>query len=290
VPAQAADHTSHLDPEILQIITLELVNLSTSNKSLSDDERGIRVRYHGDVRDLSRGRIATELLQMRQERIREWARMAYEKTCEVLGKAGQRNSPDSIRAIFTDVIAMGISARVSATQAEMKDWARSNNYSGPLESHLFGFRFEVGQQKAWWLRKLESEAKQCELAARMALGSEHQVADKVQASTESLSNAKILGIRRAKLVARLIKELNALRPHLQIPEEDFPRLRKQHPRYQVFKICKEHPGAAKWINLVCERRRVESLAWELAAIECGVSPATVKTAWKRYKPKPSSPE
>jgi len=137
---------------------------------------------------------------------------------------------------------------------------------------------------------LESEAKQCELAARLALGSEHQVADKVKASIESLSNAKILGIRRAKLVARLIKELNALRPHLQIPEEDFLKLREQHPRYHVFKICNKHPGAAKWVNLVCDRRRVESLAWELAAIECGISPATIKTAWKHYKSKPSRPK
>jgi hypothetical protein len=224
---------------------------------------------------------------MRQKRMKKWARRAYTKACEVLHRTGQRNSADSMRAILTDVIGPYLSARVTTTKSELRDWARINNYSGHLDSQLFGFRFEVGKIKAWWLRKLESEAWQCELAARVALGSEPQVANKAKALTgsKSLSKKEMVGIRRASAVARLIKELNALRPHMQLPEEDFPKLAKEHPAYEAFEICKKHPGASKWVKLVRERRIVNSLAYQLAAIEEGVSAAMMETAWKRHKRK-----
>jgi hypothetical protein len=229
----------------------------------------------------------TELLQLRREHIKQWAGLAYERVCEVLDRVGLRNSPDSIRAIFNDVIAMGISARVATTKAELEHWARENGYSGPLDAQLFGFDHDVGRVKSHWYRALESEALQCELAAKGPRRSKRQLPTKADAPTHSkiLSNAEAVSRKRAALVARLIKELNALRSHLQVPEEDFPRLAAQHPQYRVFTICKKHAGASKWVELLCVRRRVESLAWQLAAVECGVSTETIKTAWKRYKPR-----
>lgn len=102
-----------------------------------------------------------------------------------------------------------------------------------------------------------------------------------------LSDNVRLGRRRAKLVAKLIKELNALRPHMQIADEDYSRLRNRFPKYQVFKICERNPSASEFVKRVADRPRVHTLAYELAAVHFGIAPATVKTAWKRYKPKAS---
>ena len=103
------------------------------------------------------------------------------------------------------------------------------------------------------------------------------------------TNAQIVGRERARMVRRLITELNALRPHIQIPDEDLPRLREQHSKYLVFKICKNHPSASEWVKRLPERRGVNTLAYELAAIQFGVRSATIETAWKKYKRRSRGP-
>jgi hypothetical protein len=108
-----------------------------------------------------------------------------------------------------------------------------------------------------------------------------QITD-VATPVSSATPAEMVGSGRASIVATLIKELNALRHHMQVSDEDFPRLRDQHPGYEVFKICAEHPAAEKFVKLVNERPRINTLAYELAAIKCEVSMDTIKTAWKRY--------
>jgi hypothetical protein len=113
-----------------------------------------------------------------------------------------------------------------------------------------------------------------------------QAAKSTQDSKECVNSKAVeRGCERAKLVGKLIGELNALRPHMEVPEDDYPVLKKQHPKYRVFKICEKHPAAAKFVHLVRDRRSVHSLAFEIAAIECQVRPATIKSAWKKYKPK-----
>jgi hypothetical protein len=98
-----------------------------------------------------------------------------------------------------------------------------------------------------------------------------------------MSSAAVIGVRRAKLVAKLIGELNVLRPQMQVPEDDYPKFAKENPNYETFKICAKNPSASKWVKLLPDRRKVQGLAWELAAVECQCSAATIKTAWKKYK-------
>jgi hypothetical protein len=99
------------------------------------------------------------------------------------------------------------------------------------------------------------------------------------------SNAELTGLRRALLVSKLLEELNTLRPLMQVPDDDFPILSKQNPNYQVFKICRKHISASTWVKLLPDRQSIHSLAFEIAAIECRRSAATIRTAWKRYKNK-----
>jgi hypothetical protein len=107
---------------------------------------------------------------------------------------------------------------------------------------------------------------------------------------QEMSNAEIMGRRRAKLVATLVKELNVLRPLMEIPEDDYPKLLEQNPNYEVFKICKKMPSAARWVKLLPDRRTVHTIAYELAAAKLAVKSATIATAWKRYKPRKIKPQ
>src|SRR5262249_28160079 len=87
------------------------------------------------------------------------------------------------------------------------------------------------------------------------------------------SEAERLGRRRARLVGQLIQELNALKPQLQVPDDDYSQLMNEFPHYEVFKICKNHPSAARFVKLLPDRPRVHSLAFEIAAISFSVSDA-----------------
>jgi hypothetical protein len=102
------------------------------------------------------------------------------------------------------------------------------------------------------------------------------------------TDAERLGRRRAELVGQLIKELNALRPQLQVPDEDYPKLVAENPGYEAFKIAKNHPAAAKYIKQTPDRPRVNTLAYKIAAIHFSVSSETIKNAWRKYKPRERS--
>ena len=92
-----------------------------------------------------------------------------------------------------------------------------------------------------------------------------------------------LGRRRADLVKKIIDELNILKPQMQVPEDDYPRLMAENPSYEVFKIAKEDTSASRLIKLVSERHTVHDLAFRIAAIYFAKSPHTIKNAWKKYK-------
>ena len=117
---------------------------------------------------------------------------------------------------------------------------------------------------------------------------------RAKAVCASLDNASTAseqrGRTRAKLVAKLIKELNALRDHMQVPDEDYPVLRDKHPEYQVFKICKSHPAAADFVKRIIYRRKPNQLAYQIAAVECGVRAATIESAWKKFKIRENTPK
>jgi hypothetical protein len=98
-----------------------------------------------------------------------------------------------------------------------------------------------------------------------------------------VNSADLRGLRRARLVEKLISELNELRPLLQVPDDDFSRLMGECSNYEVFSICAKHKNAASWVKLLPERRGVHSIAYELAGIVHTVKASTIETAWKRYK-------
>ena len=89
--------------------------------------------------------------------------------------------------------------------------------------------------------------------------------------------------RRARTVARLLGELDTLKPQME-SEEDYGALAARHKRFMCFRIARRFPDLrTKLENLQAHRQHVR-LAQELAAAHHGVSLATAQTDWKRHKP------
>jgi hypothetical protein len=109
-------------------------------------------------------------------------------------------------------------------------------------------------------------------------------AEDASAPHGKITPSAITGHGRATVVAELIKELNALRPQMQLPEDDYENLSRQNARYLTFKICKQYPSAVNWVKMLPERRSVNTIAYELAGVHFSVRAPTIETAWKRYKP------
>jgi len=89
---------------------------------------------------------------------------------------------------------------------------------------------------------------------------------------------------RAETVAKLIEELNILRPQMFEDEAEYDLLQTRHPGYLTFKIAEERPDLKRKILCIRGSARHIRLAHELAGAHYGLSPQTVADAWKDHKP------
>lgn len=90
--------------------------------------------------------------------------------------------------------------------------------------------------------------------------------------------------RRADTVAKVIEELNVLRPHMSGAESDYARLAKEHARFLTFRVAREHADLREKVLNVQDHRRHIRLAQEIVARKSGVELETVRQDWKKYKP------
>jgi hypothetical protein len=202
--------------------------------------------------------------------------MASERDRTVINKLDEQQTRDglSLCAVRLSEVTTEIAAQQQALAWMTVRGDRSERKLGPIRKKL---RDGLGRQKRFVsLRELYGQRLQ-------TLLSSPRIED-AGAPHGKITPSASKGRERAMVVAKLIKELNALRPQMQVPEDDYSELSRQNARYLVFKICKEHSAAAHWVKLLLERRSVNSIAYELAAVHFGVRAATIQTAWKRYKP------
>jgi len=90
--------------------------------------------------------------------------------------------------------------------------------------------------------------------------------------------------RRAAIVAKVIEELNQLRPQMTGEESAYAALRSEYPHFLTFKTARKQPGLKeKVLNIQLSRRHIR-LAQEIAAVYSGVALSTVKDDWKYHKP------
>jgi hypothetical protein len=101
---------------------------------------------------------------------------------------------------------------------------------------------------------------------------------------ETLSAAANAKRSRALTVAKLIRELNILRPTMFEDTSEYERLRGQHPEFLTFTIADRHPHLkAKLLAIQASARHIR-LAQELAGAHHGRQLATIQDDWKAHKP------
>lgn len=89
---------------------------------------------------------------------------------------------------------------------------------------------------------------------------------------------------RALTVAKLIGELDQLKPQMIEDRKEYARLEIQHPEFLSFKIAEKRPELKTKILAIRGSRRHIRLAEELAAAHHGRQLATIQDDWKDYKP------
>lgn len=90
--------------------------------------------------------------------------------------------------------------------------------------------------------------------------------------------------RRAATVARLIRELNTLKPQMN-SEADYHRLSKRFPKFLCFRIARKHDSLRTKLENIQGHRQHIRLAQEMAAANHGATFSTIETDWKKYKPR-----
>jgi hypothetical protein len=89
---------------------------------------------------------------------------------------------------------------------------------------------------------------------------------------------------RANTVARLVNELNQLKPQMLEDESEYSRLREVYPDFLSFKIAEHRPDLKLKILAIRGSIRHIRLAQELASAHHGRQLSTIQDDWKDFKP------
>lgn len=89
---------------------------------------------------------------------------------------------------------------------------------------------------------------------------------------------------RAETVAKVIEELNILKPQMFEDEAEYNELRNRYSDFLTVAIAGKRPDLKQKILCIRGSVRHIRLAQEIAAAHYGLSRETIADAWKRYKP------
>jgi hypothetical protein len=89
---------------------------------------------------------------------------------------------------------------------------------------------------------------------------------------------------RAKTVARLVQELNDLKPQMFEDESEYIRLRDLYPGFLTFEIAERRPDLKTKVLAIQGSTRHIRLAQELAGAHHGRELSTIQDDWKDFKP------
>jgi hypothetical protein len=85
-------------------------------------------------------------------------------------------------------------------------------------------------------------------------------------------------------VAKIIKELDDLKPQMFEDNAEFEKLRAQYPEFLVFKIADARRDLKLKLLSIRGSVRHIRLAQEFAAAQHGREVSTIKEDWKNFKP------
>ena len=118
------------------------------------------------------------------------------------------------------------------------------------------------------------------------LGAQHGPATSLRCPTDEIRShdAEVAKQARATTVAKLIKELNYLKPQMLEDESEYNRLRVQYPDFLTFRIAEQRPDLKLKVLAIRASTRHVRLAQELASAHHGRELSTIQDDWKDFKP------
>ena len=108
--------------------------------------------------------------------------------------------------------------------------------------------------------------------------------DEDGAGRKQFDHAKDAKQFRAETVAKLINELNCLKPQMVEDDAEYEKLRVNYPDFLAFKIADKRPDLKLKILSIRGSVRHIRLAQELAAAQHGRELSTIQDDWKDHKP------
>jgi hypothetical protein len=130
------------------------------------------------------------------------------------------------------------------------------------------------------LDEIYSRPSELSPAAREAL----RTAQQLKARAPRSDAARVAKETRAKTVARILTELNDLKPQMFEDQSEYSRLRAMYPDFLTFKIAEQrHDLKTKVLAIQSSTRHVR-LAQELAGAHHGRELSTIQDDWKDFKP------
>ncbi len=105
--------------------------------------------------------------------------------------------------------------------------------------------------------------------------------DQTPAISDELAETRAEG--RAHYVGKIFKELTVLK-NRGVVAGDLLDLQRQYPTYDSIHFAVEHQHIRKMLESISDRKRVVSLAFDIAALKFERARPTIVTDWKRHKP------
>jgi hypothetical protein len=169
------------------LVRLRLVDLSTEmNRLIKADESRIRFEQRGN---LNTNAVPRLVLQMKQNRADEWAQKTYEIYCDVWHKQGNAKSAAFLRALFARILPVlrGRAGAIASEFARAQFTVRTAFPTALRQAHLQSLDLNMRRIEDRWQRRLETEAKECEHAERIAKLHPPTIANEETSQNETFS-------------------------------------------------------------------------------------------------------
>jgi hypothetical protein len=221
--------------------------------------------------------------------LEEWALLYDGLARDVWRIQGRVITPAFVRMIFERLILPLLAVRQGSIQTELQFKAvrtrMSDSVSTPARTRL-ATKIRELRQELW--EKCEIEAKtlaiQSTTPTKTAPAETRVIDAPSQGETVPSPGTESINRVRARTVAKVIEELDILRPLILGPK-DYLDLRPKFVDFVTFEVTEKHPALKdKLLHIQDHSKRHYRLAQEIAGAYHGRKLATIQTDWKRFKP------
>jgi hypothetical protein len=264
-----------------ELVTLKLHDVAMNLHRETEKKRNdIRRR---NLTNENAATIPLELFELELRQMKQWVFNLYSLYKEVWKIQGKEETPQFIRAVYRKAILPLIKSRTACSRDFLTRRATRTSLSrSVLAPQLLELGREAERLRSEWRRKTETVAIELEHSRKVRSKHRRSILEKKKAGRRALPPTP--SEARARTVAKIIKELDILKPQM-FGESDYERLARENSGFFTFKVSHKRPDLSiKVVSVQLHQRHIR-LAQELAAAHHGRALSTIQTDWKKHKPK-----